>query len=514
MTLGSTELGSSAPTPWHRDRRVGIALIVTATCLTLLVGWLGPSIVTLTLGPAGGWLPPWNLPAAASAPGEWMVTTIAWAALLSGAVGLMISMRSLERGVAPRSAGVRLFVLGAGLSLATILVPPMTSADILMYASYGRLQVLGLSPYEISPAAALATTGDQVLSWTEPPWQDALSVYGPLSSWLQWLANYLGGESIHDIVFWLQLFSLLAFIGASAGVYLLSGADPTRQARAALLTVCNPLMIWSVLAAGHNEALAAMFGVGAWLLLRRSPVLAGVAVGLAGCAKLSIGLWGLALLWAYRRQPKKALLLCLGTSIPMGIAYLIWQPAALLTVIHNGSYVSSGSWAMPVYQLSLSGLGETSAKLLLGICSYVGLIVIAWMLSQLLPWPEFGLPEAGATGDPLAIAVRTAAVLSIAWLVTSMYTLSWYDLIAWLPLALLPASKMDRLLLARTVLLAGAFVPGRVIEISASVGIASSVVRDWLSPIVQIGVLVSIVVWWHRERQAGTGRDQLVASAK
>ena len=25
---------------------------------------------------------------------------------------------------------------------------------------------------------------------------------------------------------------------------------------------------------------------------------------LAGCAKLSVGLWGLAMLWAYRREPK------------------------------------------------------------------------------------------------------------------------------------------------------------------------------------------------------------------
>ena len=62
------------------------------------------------------------------------------------------------------------------------------------------------------------------------------------------------------------------------------------------------------------------------MFMRKNPFVAGLGIGLAGCAKLSIGIWGLAMLWAYRREPKKALLLCLGTAIPMGLAYLLWQP--------------------------------------------------------------------------------------------------------------------------------------------------------------------------------------------
>ena len=35
--------------------------IVGATALTLLAGFLGPSAVTLTLGPRDSYLPPWYL---------------------------------------------------------------------------------------------------------------------------------------------------------------------------------------------------------------------------------------------------------------------------------------------------------------------------------------------------------------------------------------------------------------------------------------------------------------------
>ena len=118
---------------------------------------------------------------------------------------------------------------------------------------------------------------------------------------------------MHDIVFWLQVFSVVPFIIACAGVVLLAHGDTRRQARAALLTIANPLLIWAVVAGAHNEALSVMFAVGGLLFMRKNPFVAGLGIGLAGCAKLSIGIWGLAMLWAYRREPKKALLLCLGT---------------------------------------------------------------------------------------------------------------------------------------------------------------------------------------------------------
>ena len=486
------------PTVWHRHHRWGLFGIVAATGLTLVAGFLGPSAVTITLGPRDSLLPPWYLPAGILEPNEWLVSVLIWSAILVGAVGLWVSMRAMADGWKPKAR--RIFGLGVALTLLTITVPPMTSADVLMYAAYGRLQAIGMSPYDITPAEVFRGQFDPVLKWVEFPWHDTPSVYGPITSWTQLLANRLGGENMHDIVFWLQVFSAVPFIIVGLGAVLLAHGDGRRQARAALLTVANPILIWAVVAGAHNEALSVMFAVAGMLFLRKNPFVAGIGIGLAGCAKLSIGLWGLAMLWAYRREPKKALLLCAGTAIPMGLAYVVWQPAAFFQVLRNGGYVSVGSWAHPFYQFFNLFLTPTNAKVVVGVISYVGLIVIAWMLSRTVPWTAVpGMPKGGdLRKDPLTIALRTALVLSVAWLITSMYTLSWYDLIAWVPMAVLATSKLDRIMLIRATPLSLAYVPGRAIEYGPALDFTAARIRDTVSPIIQLGVLLAVVLWWRQ----------------
>lgn len=499
------------PTQWHRNHRYGLLGIIGATGLTLLAGFLGPSAVTLTLGPRNSFLPPWYLPTGTVNPNEWFVSSLIWAAIIVGVLGLWVAMRAMADGWKPRVK--RLFALGTGLSLLTITVPPLTSADVLMYAAYGRLQSIGRNPYELTPAEVFRSQFDPVLKWTERPWQDTPSVYGPITSWSQLLANQLGGENMHNIVFWLQVFAFVPFIIACAGVVALAHGDRQRQARAALLTVANPALIWAVVAGAHNEAMSVMFAVAGLLFMRKNPFLAGLGIGLAGCAKVSIGIWGLAMLWAYRREPKKALLLCLGTAIPMGLAYVVWQPTAFFQALRNGGYVSVGSWTNPVLRFLDLFLTGFHAKLVIGIISYSGLIVIGWMLSRVVPWTAAPGLEKGADlrRDPLTIALRTALVLSVAWLITSMYTLSWYDLIAWTPLAVLATSKLDRIMLLRIAPLSLAYVPGRAVEVGPALDLTATRIRDTLSPIVQIAVLLAVVLWWRRP-----GRPELfpVGAAK
>jgi alpha-1,6-mannosyltransferase len=486
------------PGVWHRNHQFAVFAIVGATALTLLAGFLGPSAVTLTLGPRDSFLPPWYLPAGVVQPNEWFVSILIWTAIILGAIGLWVGLRAMADGWKPKSK--RLFVLGSVLSLLTICVPPMTSADVLMYAAYGRLQAIGRSPYEITPAEVFRGQFDPVLRWTERPWQDTPSVYGPITSWTQLLANKLGNENMHDIVFWLQVFSVVPFILACAGVIMLAHGDPRRQGRAALLTIANPLLIWAVVAGAHNEALAVMFAVAGLLFMRKNPFVAGLGIGLAGCAKVSIGLWGLAMLWAYRREPKKALLLCVGTAIPMGLAYVWWQPTAFFQALRNGGYVSVGSWANPIYSFLALFMTEYHAKVVIGVISYIGLIVIAWMLSRVVPWTAApGLAkDADLKRDPLTIALRTALVLSVAWLITSMYTLSWYDLLAWMPLAVLAASKLDQIMVIRGAALSLAYVPGRAIDMGPALDFTATRMRDTVSPIIQMAMLLAVILWWRQ----------------
>jgi alpha-1,6-mannosyltransferase len=266
------------------------------------------------------------------------------------------------------------------------------------------------------------------------------------------------------------------------------------------LTIANPLLIWAVVAGAHNEALAVMFAVAGLLFMRKNPFVAGLGIGLAGCAKVSIGLWGLAMLWAYRREPKKALLLCLGTAIPMGLAYVLWQPTAFFQALRNGGYVSVGSWANPLYSFLALFMTEYHAKVVIGVISYLGFIVIAWMLSRVVPWTAApGLAkETDLKRDPLTIALRTALVLSVAWLITSMYTLSWYDLLAWMPLAVLAASKLDQIMVIRGAALSLAYVPGRAIDMGPALDFTATRIRDTVSPIIQMAMLLAVVLWWRQ----------------
>lgn len=105
--------------------------------------------------------------------------------------------------------------------------------------------------------------------------------------------------------------------------------------------------------------------------------------------------------------------------------------------------------------------------------------------------------------------VRTALVLCTAWLVTSPYTLSWYDLIAWVPLALMIPNRLDGLMLWRGAALSVGYVTGRLYAFSDSMLTASFIVRDGICSIIQILVLVSIVLWWRRDSRELPTRDFL-----
>lgn len=482
---------------WTRKPRVGIGLIIAATVLTVITGFLGPSVVTLTLGPRINWLPPWYLPSdVIGVPHEWLVVGMVMAAIVVGAIGLVVCLRALAAGWKPSLR--KLFALGLGLNVATICVPPMTSVDVLMYAGYGRLQLLGRSPYETTPAEIFRSQYDPLLRWTEEPWVDTPSVYGPIITFIQYFANVLGGDNMHNVVFWLQVSTILPFIACCFAVIWLAHGDAARQARSILLTLANPIMIWAVVAGAHNEAWAIMFAILGILGMRRSSFAAGLMIGLAGCCKLSIGLYGLAMLWGYRHRPADVVKLLVGTAIPMGIAYLLIAPDALFQVVRNLGYVSAGSWAIPLWGTLDHFMPRGAVQLTMNILTVVMLVVVAWMLSRVLPWkPIPGLSRDGdPRRDPITIALRTAMVLSVAWLTTSLYTLTWYDLMVWAPLALLGATHLDWIFVVRGVLLSLSYVPGRMVDQSEALQQTQSVISRIVSPVVQMAVL-GVIVWWY-----------------
>lgn len=510
---------------WTRDGHLGVWLIVASCLTTIVVAFLGPSTVTLNVGPANGsLLPPYFIPTdwgervGLPLP-EWVVVPALWIGITVGAIGLVIAWRAVTDGWRPRIH--RMFYLGVGLSLATAAVPPLTSADVLMYAAYGRLQRQGLDPYSITPAEIFRQTFDPVLVWTERPWQDTPSVYGPIASATQWLANVLGGDSMHDVVFWLQLIHVVAFIVICAVMIKLAHGDAALQTRSVLFTILNPLLIWSVVAGGHNEALTLVFAIVGLFFMRRSAFVTGIFIGLAGTVKVSLVFYGLAMVWGYRHDWRKALALCIGAVIPIAVLYGLFAPQALFAAARNTGYVSGGSWA-PWVDTALSWvLPADVARQLTGLLGWSGMLVIGWMLSRVLPWSPVPGARLPAQRDPLTITVRTAVILCTAWLVTSPYTLSWYDLIAWAPLALLVPTRLDWLLVLRGAALSVAYVTGRTVGFSdLMVDVVSFAVRDVVCSAVQWFVLIAIVQWfwtanrtWPTREFVRNGWGQLLFSA-
>lgn len=487
---------------WHRDHRAGLWLVVGTTLLIVLVGLAGPSAVTLTVDPQGSWGPPWTIPGIHLP--DWVAAGALYLAISGGALGLWVLVRAVSAGWRPRPW--RLFALGAGLSTLVSLVPPMTSADVLMYAAYGRLQRLGLDPYQVLTGEIFRTQYDPVLKLTETPWQDTPSVYGPVLSFSQLLANILGGENIHTIVFWLQMMCLVPFLVIGVLGMVMARNNPPLQTRVVLFTVCNPVMIWAVVAQAHNEPLAVVFAVAALALLRLSPISAGIALGFAGATKVNMVLYGVAILWAVRRDRRALLQVIVGALLPLLTFYVLMEPQALLAAVRNTSYINAAGWASPVFGLLTKVMSDDLAKIIINAVALIGWLVIGTMLARIMPWrPLPGLPhDVGASADPLTTAVRMSAVLYVSWLVTTPNVFSWYDLMAWVPLALSVATPLDVLMIWRTTWLSLGFVTGRAITYTPSLSFTGARVRDVLSVAVQWWVLVSIVRWYRRQPRATT----------
>ena len=114
-------------------------------------------------------------------------------------------------------------LIAAGVVVAVLAVlPPAGSTDVLDYASYGRLVLLGHNPYVATPH--LLRVSDPGFGLSVPwRWQYQVSLYGPAATGEQYLAARLGGDSPARVVFWLKLWN----------------ADRLRRGRASWPTGCS-----------------------------------------------------------------------------------------------------------------------------------------------------------------------------------------------------------------------------------------------------------------------------------
>lgn len=495
----------------------GLAATGTSVALTFSVAALGPSIMTPALaGPPGQ--PPW---AVTARPSPYLAVALAAAAILTGATGLTLCVNAMRRGWrAPPG-----LILAAGISCAVALafVPPFGSSDHLSYAAYGRMASTGHDPYTTTPAE-LARLGDPVAR-AVADWKASPSVYGPLAVAAQALAAWIGAGSVRLTVFVLSLLDVIAFTATGLLLHRLGRGDAGRQLRTALLWTANPLLLMVLVAGAHVDSQAIVFGVAAVAVavagqgvshgdarLGRQALTAagaGVMVGLGFAIKVTTALVGVGLAIgltlprrrpgrqpggdqraagpagspAWRRQAAAGWLaaswLAAGFLLTAAAALLPWGTAMFGPALHAGSYTSIGSPWRPVRSgLELLISDHVAQRMV----EAGALVLAAWLVVALLRHAR----DAAADRWPVACAFAVV----VAWLLTWPYVLPWYDGLGWALLALLPASRLDWLLLARTTALAIGYLPARGIRLPPGLGWLEMVARTALTPAVLLAVLV------------------------
>lgn len=343
-----------------------------------------------------------------------------------------------------RAIGMRtVLVLTIALSALAVAYPARDSADILSYAAYGRMTAeYGASPYRHTPSDF---PNDEVARRVKPMWQDTESVYGPLWNGVSAAVVSVTGTDARATRI---AFQSLAALSAFLAVLLI--ARRTRDPAVVALIGLNPLIIYSVVNGGHNDALVGL-GLLAGVLLasRERFALAGLAIAVAALVKI-VALLGLAALavWIWRKRGLRPAAittavtggaLSLGYALSGGLDGLAPLREARFHISHNSIWLLAGSEG----RTNLFGLGRfyrfssdylnTAATLSTVVVLVLAAVLVVGRLRDRTP----------------ALVVGSAMV---AYLLAATYILPWYA--AWaLPVLVLEwRTGLTKLVLAQSAL--------------------------------------------------------------
>ena len=523
---------------------LAVAAIAAATLIIVVISAAGPSVAVPSIPRPGGGPPWWHALHLTAT----FVTVSLWVAMVLGGAGVIA-------GLAAAARGFRLPIRPVlGLSVLAVVVltvlPPAGSTDSISYAASGRTAVTGHSAYVMTPLE-LAERGDPVgrqIPFRQIPstWNSTVSVYGPVATGAEWVAARLGGTSLARITFWLKVEEALAFLAVAAILDRLLRSDPGLRLRAHLLWSVNPILLWEIVAGGHIDGLAAVFGLIGVAALRSRPrpagtgaradashaaaeaghgigpapgqigaapsqigagvaVLSGLAIGVAAGVKAEYALLGLAVAWACRRSPRALAAAAAGFAVVTIPAYLAAGTPAVKVLITRGPGVTWDN----MYQLlwrpafGYTQFSATQVPPHLETIAYLLFAAVAVLAVARFPDRVPGLP-----------AVTPALALSLAWLFVTAFQRPWYDVMAISLLALYSASRLDWVVLIR--LVAGATVYVQAVQSPREPHWLYDIGQfdgAWLTPGVRFAAVVALV-WlcisgrwgWRSPVTAASGR--------
>ncbi|MEV5705803.1 polyprenol phosphomannose-dependent alpha 1,6 mannosyltransferase MptB [Actinoallomurus sp. NPDC052274] len=495
----------------------------------LTVALLGPSVMEPVL-PGSAGQPPYSLTVR---PPAHLVIGLTAAGVGLSALGLGACLYASRRGwwIRPRI----LLIAGAVAAVAFMLMPPIGSADHLNYAAYGRMAVTGNDPYA---TAARDLPADPVIGVVQD-WRNAPTLYGPIATAQQTLASLIGGDSARLTVFVMSVTEVLAFLAVGLLLSHAARGDRDRRLRAALLWSANPLILYAVVGGAHNDVLALAFAVAGlvvfalpdppWSSRQDARTLgrcaaAGILIGAGAAVKLNVAIVGagpgwilLREWWEARRATAAArpagrpgaraaavrLLALPGAALAVtGLAYLMAGPHAFDQLDRASKSVALATpWHL--FAGTNGGLLLTLPRSVVQDAAILLTAVLAALLLRAAPRPR--VRDVRVAADPAGEdALRITAVLAIAWLFAAPYALPWYDGLGWATLALVPWSRLDGLLLARTSLLALAYLPARdprLAGLPRPLDWLITDVRSRVTPCLLTALLIALVVVALRARR-------------
>jgi alpha-1,6-mannosyltransferase len=460
---------------WLAAAGIGGSILIMIVASVLRDSWNSPTLVLPALGP------PWGVSSAPTSVGAW--TVILWIATLAGGGGVIAGLLAVRRGARP---SIRAILIAAAIALVALTVLPVAgSNDALDYATYGRIMVMGHSPYVMKPEH-LIITHNAFAHAIPGPWRGFVSIYGPVATVEQFLAAKLGGLSAARITFWLKLWNSIAFALVAFVADRLLRGDPARRLRAHLLWTINPLLLWDVVAAGHLDVLAAAAGMLGLLALGRHTqdappplmrvIAAGALIGVAVDVKANYVLFGLAAAWVLRRS-LAALAAGVGAALVVLVPGYVWFGVpAIHALVARRDGLSADSPYRVLLLLSVRPLVGPAAALLV--------IAVAVLLFRRFP-----------AAIPDRPAVWMALLLSMAWLFLWPYEFPWYDSMIICLLVLYPASRLDWLVLARLTAATLANVPGNPnAKLNWLIGAVHHGIVQGVVPLVLLAAAVGLVL--------------------
>ncbi len=492
-----------------RAGRVRLALLVVSTALLLLVGVSAPNAAQPDLGPPG-WAPGALVPITL---GAGTVTGMLWTAYLLAGVGVLVGLRT-------RPPALRSWVLPGGLAAAALLVAPFGSADHVNYLAYGRILVGGGDPWVEAPldwAGGL----DPITSRVEEPWTTEPSVYGPFGTLLHGLSSWLGGDSLRQGVWVWQVIVVLAWLGVRWLLRRTLAED--LHGRVDVLWTLNPLVLGVGVLGAHIDVVAVSLVVAAVALASRDgwhgAGASGALVGLAGSTKFTYAVVaaGIVVAWwvvGHRRARLAGLVASLVSAavVVAGCLQLWAGPHVYDQLQRSRRAVSLATPWRPVLESVGPVVGFAQTRELISIAA--ALLAVLLAASLLVLSRPAGRRPAGPTRGPGAgpssqgvgvVALWVTGCLALAYSLAASYSLPWYDVLVWAALPAVGSWLVDRVALVRLTALAVAYVPGRVLGMSAGVEDLTLGLRREVAPWV-MGLLWLVVIGagaqtaWRRRR--------------